>query len=977
MKRLIRPAVFTVVSMGALVVFLLAERWSVDALDWRDLNAWLERVEPIDALVEVARWLGIILAAYVAVVSVAALLAELSFVVRMPRLGYQLRRLVSAVAFPALRRRLVEVTTAVTITASSINATPALAGAPTPAAAAAVIDGPVDGVATAPTRGEFQRFEGVAGTPPPASGGDTPAGTYVVESGDTLWQILERHYGWADANLVRQVAAVSQIAEPDRIWPGMVVTLPAATPEAVPGPQGEASWSAVTVRLGDSLWGIVERHYGEATSELVWAVADANPWIDDPGLILPGQVITLPPVNGATPELPGPPVTEPAPAVDEAPLPAPPEPTVVTPPATTPETAPDPTPTTTPATPPTTTPAVAEVVPITTHAPRPTPPTTAASESAVLAEGTSDEVKYPPLAAVLRWTGGAGLAAALITLAARRRRRLPTAERHARPSKRGVELGIALHETENVPLVEWASLALRHLGSRLRPRAGEPTSVPRLLRLADDTVEVVWDTPSNPVISPWTSDDGGWSWNLQRGEHLEASDASAPCPGLVTVGRRDGADVLLNLESCGVVALTGDGALPMVRAIATEAATGVFGDAPTVLTIGVRRLPGDPDFARSCDVTEAVGWLHDRADSAGALLAHRRLTSLFALRARSKPHESHQPLVVVVDAESVLTEDLERIVQLANGDLGAVVLVIGEHPSVSWRLECSGTTVTVQPLGLELDPVGVAEELDDLVDEFVPEVDLSLDDPGEDGFEEDDVAEAATALADHLDVIATRQVAPTETPTQEPESEPSVGDALDGAEPDTRWDVELKVLGQVTSDGAKSPLTPTELHLAIYLAFNRGGQSRDTIETMLWPNGVAPRTVTNAMAGLRRKLGTGADGEPLFPTGRNSGHLYRLSTRVITDWDRFVELVRRSDELPTDEALPLLDQALSLVTGPPFRARFGYSWAFSDGTMTMITETIKTVGVCCVDLHTERGELTEAAAAMARVMNATGTDEFV
>ncbi|MEQ9163766.1 MAG: LysM peptidoglycan-binding domain-containing protein, partial [Ilumatobacter fluminis] len=384
MKRLIRPAVFTVVSLGALVVFLLAERWSVDALDWRDLNAWLERVEPIDALVEVARWLGIVLAAYVAAVSVGALLAELSFVVRMPRLGHHLRRLVGAVAFPALRRRLVEVTTAVTITASSINATPALAGAPTPAVAA-VVDSPVDGVPAAPIRGQFQGFEGVGGAPLPASGGDTPAGTYVVESGDTLWQILERHYGWADANLVRQVAAVSQIAEPDRIWPGMVVTLPAATPDAAPGPPGEASWAVVTVRLGDSLWEITSRHYGDATSELVWAVVDANPWIDDPGLILPGQVVTLPPVNGATSEVPGPPVAEPAPEVDDAPLPAPPEPTVVTPPATTPETVPDTTPpTTTPATPPTTIPAVADVVPITTQAPQPTPPTTVASADVVL-----------------------------------------------------------------------------------------------------------------------------------------------------------------------------------------------------------------------------------------------------------------------------------------------------------------------------------------------------------------------------------------------------------------------------------------------------------------------------------------------------------------------------------------------------------------------------------------------------------------
>ena len=63
-------------------------------------------------------------------------------------------------------------------------------------------------------------------------------------------------------------------------------------------------------------------------------------------------------------------------------------------------------------------------------------------------------------------------------------------------------------------------------------------------------------------------------------------------------------------------------------------------------------------------------------------------------------------------------------------------------------------------------------------------------------------------------------------------------------------------LGQVRCVGSKEPLTPTELHLAIYLAFNRNGANSDTIATMVWPNGAAQRTITNTMASLRRKLGT-------------------------------------------------------------------------------------------------------------------------
>ena len=69
--------------------------------------------------------------------------------------------------------------------------------------------------------------------------------------------------------------------------------------------------------------------------------------------------------------------------------------------------------------------------------------------------------------------------------------------------------------------------------------------------------------------------------------------------------------------------------------------------------------------------------------------------------------------------------------------------------------------------------------------------------------------------------------------------------------------------------------------------------------------------MTNAMSDLRRKLGVGSDGEPLFPKGRENGHIYRLSPRVVTDWERFVDLVRTAESLPDEEAIPVLDEALA------------------------------------------------------------------
>ena len=333
-----------------------------------------------------------------------------------------------------------------------------------------------------------------------------------------------------------------------------------------------------------------------------------------------------------------------------------------------------------------------------------------------------------------------------------------------------------------------------------------------------------------------------------------------------------------------------------------------------MLVVGELSLVGDPEHARAVEPDEAVGWLRDRSESASALLAHRRLTSLFALRARSKPLDAHEPVVVVIDTAHTGAEQLAEITDMAHGDLGAVVVLVGPEPASEWRLVVEPDVTRLEPLGLQLDPVAVAEAFVSTADEFIPPADPELDESVDDAWDDDAEADGQLVLADHLDIVHlhNRALPLDEEPTsgREPPE--------DGADD---WDVELKVLGQVRAIGTKEPLSPTELHLAIYLAFNRNGQNADTIATMLWPNGINPRTLTNAMASLRRKLGTGADGEPLFPLGRDNQYTYSLSDRVVTDWDRFVALVDRAGRCDDeDDEADLLDQALELIDGPPFRA---------------------------------------------------------
>lgn len=163
--------------------------------------------------------------------------------------------------------------------------------------------------------------------------------------------------------------------------------------------------------------------------------------------------------------------------------------------------------------------------------------------------------------------------------------------------------------------------------------------------------------------------------------------------------------------------------------------------------------------------------------------------------------------------------------------------------------------------------------------------------------------------------------------------------------------------------------------MAVVLAFHPNGLNSDTLATLVWPNGVAERTMTNAMASLRRKLGTGSDGKLLFPLGRTTEHRYRLSERVTTDWHRFLDLVRRSESAAEDEADRLLDEALALIDGPPFRAAAGYSWAFSDGTASLITDTASLVSTRCAHIHAERLESFERDAALAVATRLSGAPD--
>lgn len=135
----------------------------------------------------------------------------------------------------------------------------------------------------------------------------TPARTYTVKKGDSLWVIAENAYG-SGFNAF-DLAKANGIADPNQLNEGEVIELPAMEPKTPT--QGEIasgvfttseetpqdsvatapSRSPYTVQRGDSLWLISMRQYGNPYR---WTeIWKNNPSVTNPDLIYAGSVLNL------------------------------------------------------------------------------------------------------------------------------------------------------------------------------------------------------------------------------------------------------------------------------------------------------------------------------------------------------------------------------------------------------------------------------------------------------------------------------------------------------------------------------------------------------------------------------------------------------------------------------------------------------------------------------------------------------------
>ncbi len=127
----------------------------------------------------------------------------------------------------------------------------------------------------------------------PTDGGQAGR-NYVVQPGDSLYRIAQR-FG---VSLEDLIAANPQLRDPERLNVGQTIRIPGggAAPSPGPGPTPPAQ-QRYTVRVGDTMYRIAQR-FGVDLGDLI----RANPQLQDPSQLRVGQVINIP---GAQPVPPG------------------------------------------------------------------------------------------------------------------------------------------------------------------------------------------------------------------------------------------------------------------------------------------------------------------------------------------------------------------------------------------------------------------------------------------------------------------------------------------------------------------------------------------------------------------------------------------------------------------------------------------------------------------------------------------------
>lgn len=838
----------------------------------------------------------------------------------------------------------------------------------------AVAEATVEASAETTTVHSFLPGFGRDDVPPPSLDADLgtavrPADhpTVTVQRHDSYWAIAERTLGdglrWReilDLNVGRTLADGTTItAGDDTLHAGWVLLLPAdASGDGVAAEPTSASdltpreaetpdISTVTVERGDNLWRIsgdrLEIDLGRepADSEVApyWhEVIDANQdrYVQpgNPNLILPGQMLDLPPTGHEPPATP-PVEAEPAPSAEPA------------------EPRPEPEERGEPAEAP-----ITSTTTVTPSEPEATPPPTeeTAPASADDAEGGAGLDVGVPVAVAVGGLSSIALAVGLKHLLDRRRRCFANEHDGRLPGRTPVEQRdlhhavVAQADEERIDdlqgVLGWLAASLAATSSARRPR---------MIRHSAESLEVLLDQPDPNPPAGWASTDDGTVWTLE--EPPDPADAPlSPAPLIVTIGQpEDDAQLYLDLEADALLALTGDPdvATNLARSIVAELALSPLAETLRVIAIGD---VVDPDAKVLEHLTVVDCWegiaedLVAWAGQSHEALAENDWPNAFVGRGREPDHDALVPVAVVADRPPPIevVESLRTSLPTA-----VAVVVVGAFDGAVATVRCEADALNFEMVDLACTPQEVAaDELAEMCRLLV-----ATDSPEEQQLIDELRAEHAAAaspngsipFADNGHVFAPEAAAPAR-------SDPP------------GYDVLVRLLGDITVEGGK-PLKPKATAVASYIALHRT-VTTERLEEACWfgSDGTSHRKrLRDVMTETRDALGS-----QHFPANRSG--TYVAGPGVRTDLDLFEWHVQRAGDLEPAEAIGHYRAALDLVAGKPFSypnaARASYGWVDFEHHSTSWEYRVASAAQACAELYLDAERPGEAITMLRRVVQA-------
>jgi DNA-binding SARP family transcriptional activator len=734
-----------------------------------------------------------------------------------------------------------------------------------------------------------------------------------------------------------------------------------ADPAAIPTP----SAPVYVVERGDSLWAIAEDHLG---SGFRWTeIRDLNrDLIADPDIICIGWELRLPSDGGLPVD---PPVDDPAPAAAV--------PTQAIPLAAITELMPSPQ-----------VPSPPETPMLTTDAH--TTADQAQPQTAPEAEGI-----LPSLAQHVAGISGATVLASGLLLALRHRRR-----RHGRPVPRHDASPIerTVVAASDVPLIRWVGQELAILGELIAGR--RYPAIPIAVEFSEETgIELLWDRPFPDAPAPWEAVPGGWAWRTVYDPDAPVPAAERPSlvPGLVTIGSRDGRQLMINLEALGSLAVTGDpdSVHGLIRSIVVELGTcDEIADAHVSVTPGLAGVStAAENFPRleTVSLDDAMDQVRSASRGAEHALDGLDADSTFGYRIHSTPVLPFELTVVVVSGTDPVSAS--ALVDGVQPNMGVAVLVAGDLDGTAHQITIGADgSARLEPLGVTFVPnvlfpdaeAAVSVMLDDApVASPCESVDRDalavrpwwLDAPDTGGSEAEQVGDDLDDLVEQWgDLVRSDWDAEGEGPVIVADLTDRCADGVDADRlPEPR--LRIKVLGTPRIvDGP--PLGRRELAITVFVACATRPVSHEHIQDAIWGgDAISTKRVFNLIGAARTALGSW-DGEPVLTAALRPHHTIDLQDGVRTDLADFRRLVALAEESPSPMALSLLEEALEMVEGPPFDAP-GYDWANTSQLVSEAENLIERAASFAVDLALDAGDVDRARWAVMQGLRGLPGDELL